>query len=564
MAGDADGKVVVPTTLQALLAARLDQLETAERSVLERGAVEGEIFHRGAVQALAPDETQVTPRLAALVRKELIRPDRPLLAGEDGFRFRHILIRDAAYNALPKATRAQLHERFASWLEQHGAELVELDEILGYHFEQACQYRAELGLEDDAALAAAARQRLAAGGLRAARYQDYRATVSLLERAAALVPAGALDLALEVELGDALIWVGKASKAIQRADAFTERAAARGDRLAELCGKIRGCDLRLSLGEGTPEKLAALVEHALPVFRDAGDDLALFVAHLAHSDIDGARGMLDSALEAYEQALSHAQRAGYQPTGSLGTRAALRFFGTTAASDMLAWLDENEPQAGRDYFLRAFRAGALAMLGRFDDARTILAEDRAALEERGGGQLLANITAFESAWVELWAGDPAAAAQFGAEGWRLHVELGESFALALAAATFSRALYELDRLDEAEAWADRAAELGASDDALSAMPWRQVKAKVLARQGETVEAERLARKAVAIGEDTDRLNEQGDTYADLAEVLLLAGKTGEAVAALEQALERYERKGNRVSTQRAQTRLAELQDAAPR
>ena len=145
MAGEAEGEVVVPPTLQALLAARLDQLETAERSVLERGAIEGEIFHRGAVQALAPDETQVTPRLAALVRKELIRPDRPQLAGEDGFRFRHLLIRDAAYDALPKAVRAELHQRFAAWLEEHGAELVELDEILGYHLEQACRYRAELG-----------------------------------------------------------------------------------------------------------------------------------------------------------------------------------------------------------------------------------------------------------------------------------------------------------------------------------------------------------------------------------------------------------------------------------
>ena len=163
MAGEADGEVVVPPTLQALLAARLDQLEPAERSVLERGAIEGEIFHRGAVQALAPDETQVTPRLAALVRKELIRPDRPQLAGEDGFRFRHLLIRDAAYDALPKATRAELHERFAAWLEEHGAELVELDEILGYHLEQACRYRAELGLPDDDELAAAARRRLTAG-----------------------------------------------------------------------------------------------------------------------------------------------------------------------------------------------------------------------------------------------------------------------------------------------------------------------------------------------------------------------------------------------------------------
>src|SRR6185503_9939929 len=90
MAAEADGDVVVPPTLQALLAARLDQLEPAERSVLERGAVEGEIFHRGAVQALSPEETQVTPRLAALVRKELVKPEKGQLLGEDGFRFRHL------------------------------------------------------------------------------------------------------------------------------------------------------------------------------------------------------------------------------------------------------------------------------------------------------------------------------------------------------------------------------------------------------------------------------------------------------------------------------------------
>ena len=119
--------------------------------MLERGAVEGEIFHRGAVQALS-DNGQVTPRLASLVRKQLIRPDRAQLAGDDAFRFRHLLIRDAAYDALPKATRAELHERLAGWLEQRGDDLVEPDEILGYHLEQAARYSAELG-QPDAALA---------------------------------------------------------------------------------------------------------------------------------------------------------------------------------------------------------------------------------------------------------------------------------------------------------------------------------------------------------------------------------------------------------------------------
>src|SRR5919204_317578 len=141
-----NGDVVVPPTIQALLAARLDQLDPSERGVLERGAVEGKVFHRGAVEALAPEEHQAPQRLLALVRKELIRPDRPQIAGDDAYRFRHLLIRDAAYDALPKATRADLHERFAEWLEGHAGELVELDEIVGYHLEQAYRYREELAI----------------------------------------------------------------------------------------------------------------------------------------------------------------------------------------------------------------------------------------------------------------------------------------------------------------------------------------------------------------------------------------------------------------------------------
>jgi class 3 adenylate cyclase len=112
-----DGEVSVPPTIQALLAARLDQLEPSERRVLERGSVEGRVFHQSAVQALAPEETQVANRLTSLVRKELVRPDKAQLPGEDAYRFRHLLIRDAAYEALPKATRAELHDRFASWLQ---------------------------------------------------------------------------------------------------------------------------------------------------------------------------------------------------------------------------------------------------------------------------------------------------------------------------------------------------------------------------------------------------------------------------------------------------------------
>jgi tetratricopeptide (TPR) repeat protein len=163
-------------------------------------------------------------------------------------------------------------------------------------------------------------------------------------------------------------------------------------------------------------------------------------------------------------------------------------------------------------------------------------------------------------WIELWAGDPSAAAEHAAEGFRLHEELGEQSFLSGAAVTFAQTLYALDQVDEADLWAARAADLGASNDASNEMLRRQVRAKVLARRDEHAEAERLAREAVAIGDGTDFLDGQGDANADFAEVLLLGGRRDEAIGALETAVERYERKGNLVSAQRARARLADLHD----
>ena len=561
MAGDTAGEVVVPPTLQTLLAARLDQLETGERTVLERGAVEGAVFHRGAVQALAPADTQVTPRLAALVRKELIRPAKTQLAGEDGFRFRHLLIRDAAYEALPKAARADLHERFALWLEEHGAELVELDEIVGYHLEQSWLYRAELGAPDDGVLAAAARRRLTAAGERALSRADNVAAANLLERAAALIPPDEIDVGLEYDLGFALLWSGATGEALQRADSIAERAAAIGDRVGELCGSILKGRLDYYLEpQGATERLAELLERALPVFEAARDDLALYIGYSALGAVASMRAQMDAWRDAGEKAFAHAQRAGLIYHREVG-RVAARFFGTTPIRELLAWLDEQEAGGVPAHHFRRHRALALAMLGRFDEARAILADVHADLADRGGGIALGTTMGQEEVLVALLAGDPRAAAELGIEACRLLDEQGEKSLLSTAAGRLAQALYALDRLDEADDWAGRAAEVGASDDAMTQMLVRQVRAKVLARRGETSEAEPLAREAVAVGEGTDMINMQGDAYMDLGEVLLLSGKREEALAVLEYAVDRYERKGNLVSTGRAQERLAEISEA---
>lgn len=263
------GDVEVPATLRALLAARLDQLDEPERRVLERGAVEGELFHRGTVQALAPEETEVTPRLAALVRRDLVRPDRPQLPHEDAYRFRHLLIRDAAYEALPKATRAELHRRFAKWLEEHGQSLVELDEILGYHLEQAALYLAELG-RLDVDVVREASGRLAAAGERAGWRGDLEAAHSLLGRAMKLVDEP--DVHLEVAFAMSHFQARDAEPLLTEA---ARRADAAGNPAGAALARALAAQMRLWTGEGSADEAEELGLAALPLLEERQDHAGL-------------------------------------------------------------------------------------------------------------------------------------------------------------------------------------------------------------------------------------------------------------------------------------------------
>ena len=144
--------LALPASLSALLGARLDSLEPGVRATLERGAVEGEVFHRGAAVALAEPSARASVHadLEALSTKDFVRPAEASFAGEAAFRFKHLLVRDAAYQGTAKRLRAVLHAQFAGWLEGVvGARLAEYEEILGYHLEQSYRYRTELGPPDE-------------------------------------------------------------------------------------------------------------------------------------------------------------------------------------------------------------------------------------------------------------------------------------------------------------------------------------------------------------------------------------------------------------------------------
>jgi class 3 adenylate cyclase/tetratricopeptide (TPR) repeat protein len=541
-----DGEVDVPPTLRALLAARLDQLDGAERRVLERGAVEGEIFHRGGVQALVPEETQVTTRLAALVRRQLVRPDRAQIAGEDGYRFRHLLVRDAAYDALPKAVRADLHARFADWLDQHGHSLVERDEIVGYHLEQASRYVTELG-RPDPDVADRAALRLTAAGRRAGDRLDYRTAHALLSRAVELLRPHRLDLALELEAAWRMI-DGRA--AAEDADVVAMRAEAASDHSGAMLARATAAlFVRVYGGDRT----AGLVDQewlcraALPLEEERGDPrrLALLWRVLAYSA--NFRMQNNEHAEAAERELHYSRLAGDYPSDTAGLDLAL-ILGPRPADEALRALEEigeGCPPGASDFG----RATLLAILGRADEAWP-LAEARSnhvrdvSGDSSSGAEYLALMAEVE--------GDRERACRHTAEVVG-RAPLGSDGVMASWKSMLARDLFYLDRFDEAEPLLEEARAVGWGPVERTLVP--AVEALFLARVGELAQAEERARAAVVTAEtETDNVWLQGWSNEDLAVVLERAGRIDEARQALGRALAVWEQKRclpfmNRVSQQ---------------
>jgi class 3 adenylate cyclase/tetratricopeptide (TPR) repeat protein len=563
---DDGGEVTVPPSIQALLSARLDQLDPAERGVLERGSVEGKIFHRGAVEALAPDEPEVPTRLISLVRKELVRPDRTQLRGDDAYRFRHLLIRDTAYEALPKSTRAELHERFADWLEAHGAELVELDEILSYHLEQAYRYRTALGPPDERAeqLARRACDRLATAARRANERGDLRAHTNLLGRAVDVAGTGAVSRRLRLELALAHIHSGDQERAGELAEQVREeadRAAERGlELLASMIIAFRG---QLAGREGATAELERVTDEAIPLFEQDGDEEALANSWQLKANVHFHRCHYAAFMASTRLGLEHARRAGrvdLERTLLGGVGVAL-YYGPTAADEAFAWFEEHSSLEPMRPGFSILRAKALGSLGRFDEARVAVDRAERTITELGLTNWVQGV-ALARGEIELLAADWAAASEWLGTGVQHSQQQGAHGVASTYEGALARSLLRLGRDDEAERWANISKATGASDDAVTQMLWRQALALVFARRGEHQAAEQLAREALDVGRETDMLLHIGDAWFDFADVLELAGDAGGTATALEQALAIYEQKGIVPAIERTRARLAALRAPA--
>jgi class 3 adenylate cyclase/ketosteroid isomerase-like protein len=575
VAGDITN-VVVPPTINALLSTRIQRLEGDERSVVERAAVIGHAFYRGAVTELAPAAVKpaVGEALETLTRKELVRAEDEWWLDEQVFRFHHVLIRDAAYRSLLKENRADLHERFADWLEAKAGDMAgEHEEVVAFHLEQAHAYRMELGQLDDEGrvLAARAAARLHSAGSRALAREDLPAATNLLRRA--LTPmaenlAGRLEVL--VDLAETLLSAGDTGAAEQVVEELGLGADELGDARLRARAVVFATQLDNLTGAGRVRASADEAARAAETLAAAGDRAGEAKAHQVVAQAEALLGQVAAAESALDRALVAARLADDRrritavlsgaPRAALwGPAPIVRASGRCL--DVVRIL--RMTPGNRHVEAAALRCQAVleAMRGRADAARGILDACRVTLEELGL-TLELHETAAHAGLVELLAGDPAAAEAHlhaAAEGFGA---LGVEASAAQAAALEARALVEQGRDDEALEASARAAAAG-GEDLKTRTAWLGARAEVLARRGEHAEALRLAQSAVDLTEPTDALADRADALMALAAVSSAAGDEPAARAAAERARELYAAKDHTVGVARAEAIAGRSPGAAP-
>jgi class 3 adenylate cyclase/tetratricopeptide (TPR) repeat protein len=551
----------IPPTINALLDARLEGLPGGERAVLQRASVVGKVFWWGAVSELSPqeDKSMVGTLLQALVRRELIHPDRSAFTGEDAFRFGHILIRDAAYRGVPKEARANLHGQLARWLEfRVGDRVAEYEEILGYHLEQSCRYRSELGPvgEEDRQLAVEASRRLASAGQRALARYDMPATINLLSRAAALLPADdPARLGILPDLATALSEAGDVQQARALfAEALGRAEASGDDRLRAHAVMQRW----FAFVEAEDAEARREAEEALQVFEAAGDERGLSRAWRLLGSLDWRAGRIGAEERAIDRALRHARNAGdaREEAEIFLTLSRDLVRGPTPVDQGIRRCEEVLAGTGGNRTIQGYMFHALAHLrarrGEFEEALSLAERFRGILRENG--QMAAFWFFVEVPGdIKMLAGDPHGAVEVLTEGYEYLERIEDRDPL--LAAFLAQASYANGQFEEAE----RKSELAASSGfPLARDLGKGVLSKVRARQGRLDQAERMVREAVASFEATDLLIDHATTLMDLAEVLRLAGRMEEAASAVRDALDLFERKGDIVSAGKARSAIRGL------
>jgi DNA-binding SARP family transcriptional activator len=541
----------VPPSVEDLIAARLDLLAPELLGVLQRAAVVGLVFERADVQELGAD----TGLLPELEEKGFVKRIR------SGFRFHHVLLRDVAYASMPKAERAELHERLGDWLGDRG----EPDELIGYHLEQAFRLGEELAPVGRRLkrLAADAGARLGAAGIEAWKRGETPATLNLLERATKLLPEhDPHRLELLCELGTAIRSGGNLSAAEEALAEAAESAVVCGDRRLELRARLELARVRLFTDpEGRANEVLDVAAEAIPVFEALHDDRSLGRAWLSIALVHGPVHLRHAAAaDAAEQAIAHYRRSGWSFSAALGVLTSALEHGPMPVQDAIRGCRKllTGASPGEEANVLAPVAGLEALQGHFAEARRLIARARELYEQLGQVATAEANCGTVAARIELEAGDYAAAEKILRSSCQVLEQAGDRAYLATTGAKLANVLCLRGEFGEADEWCRVAAELAASDDIITQVLCRTVRARLLAQEGKLDEAEELAREAVHLTEETDALTRIAASLLDLAGIVQLRGNTAEAREAVERAIDLFEQKGCLTGARRARAILGEL------
>ena len=539
------GGAEVPDTIRSVLAARLDRLGVAERSVIEAAAIAGETSYLGAVAELTGIGRDEAGRLLmSLVRKELIRPIPSELAGEQAFRFRHALVRDSASRGLTKQRRAELHERLARWLDRSAPGLGDgADELVGYHLAEAARLGEELRWDDAAgSLASEAADRLANAGRRLMA-TDALASAALLERAAGLLPTNTEpQMAISVEWAQALIRGHEVDAATDLLDRVTLPA---GEPLAWRATLLR---LRTALDRDDPPALdecLLVADRAEEAFTRARDDAGLASVQLLRAFVAQSRAQWQQVLAHVRLVTKHA--AVVNDRHLLDQAAFYRYaayaWGPTPVEEALP---DVEIAAATDPVDRGHRARCAGILFAYADqpeqARASLAVARQMFDGVRAAWALPYV-ALATAWTEMTLGDLFAAGEALEEclesAARQEFGLSSSGALLLADIRLRSG-----DVAAAQQWLETGRELASPGDVVVQAEWRSVDARLRSLEGQHDLALTLCDEAVAWAMRGDEIVNTARVLEGRAEVRRAAGMASQADEDLRHAATLCAQKGD--------------------
>ncbi len=524
----------------------------------------GPEFALGAVAAISDEPAgELRLSLERLRRRELVESTGMYWGDEPIYRFHHVLIRDAAYRRLLKRTRSELHHRVGEWTERTAAGLPGEHEVaIGYHFEQAHEYRRQLGDADDAvtALGQRAAELFTVAAERALERDDLPAAAGLAERALARLDEGDASVpALLIVAAEAMLGLGDVvggRPVVERLSALVSDDERRGpwaDAFEAQLTMLTEPD-RLHDADEQADRAAARLG-------DLGDEAGVAKARLVRAGALARLGRVGECESELDQALTAARSAGdrRRVAAVLGAAPLAALWGPSPIPraggrclDVIRLLRITTGSPAVEATSVRCQAVLEALRGRFDTARKLLTDSRATVEELGLRHALGETDLFTGI-VELLAGDPAAAEPPLRRAYEGLGRLGIGSDAGQAAAHLARSLLQQGRIDEAERLAAESAEL-AGENPRTAVAARSAQAEILAAQGRLDEAVAMAQEAVARAEGTDIIVDHAAASAVLAQVAGLAGDAATAERASRAAADLYESRRRRRSPRRRRHR----------